>query len=154
MIACRLLALAAFALAALLVRGEAQAQGADRCLAVSEAPSAFARVDMRPAPLEPLQVRLTFVGHATWLIESPGGVRIATDYNDYVRPALVPDVATMNRAHATHYSIEPDPRIAHVLRGWNPQGGPVAYDLTVGDVWARRAYAPRHRPHTNDHWVT
>ena len=131
-----LFALAALALA-LLGRGEARAAGADRCLAVSEAPSAFARVDMRPAPLEPLQVRLTFVGHATWLIQSPGGVRVATDYNDYVRPPVIPDVATMNRAHATHYSIDPDPRIAHVLRGWNPEGGPVAYDLTIGDVRIR-----------------
>ena len=32
------------------------------------------------------EVGLTFVGHATFLIETPGGVRIATDYNDYVRP--------------------------------------------------------------------
>ena len=131
-----LFALAALALA-LMGRGEAWAAGADRCLAVSEAPSAFARVDLRPAPLDPLQVRLSFVGHATWLIESPGGVRVATDYNDYVRPPVIPDVATMNRAHATHYSIDPDPRIAHVLRGWNPEGGQVTYDLTIGDVRIR-----------------
>jgi L-ascorbate metabolism protein UlaG (beta-lactamase superfamily) len=130
------LAFAALA-AALLAGGQARAEGADRCLAVSEAPQALARVAFPSAPLDPLQVRLTFVGHATWLIESPGGVRIATDYNDFLRPPLVPDVATMNRAHATHYSIDPDPRIAHVLRGWNPQGGPVSYDVTIGDVRIR-----------------
>lgn len=83
-------------------------------------------------------VTLTFVGHATFLITSPGGVRIATDYNDYVRPALPLDIATMNKAHSTHYSDHPAPGIGHVLRGWNPAGtGPAQVDLTVGDVRVR-----------------
>ena len=70
--------------------------------------------------LNPDQVRVTYAGHSTFLIESPQGVRIATDYNDYVRPAAVPDIATMNHAHDSHFSNYPDPRIAHVLRGWGP----------------------------------
>lgn len=87
----------------------------------------------RPPPT----VTLTFVGHATFLIESPGGVRIVTDYNDYVRPPVVPDIATMNRAHSTHYSDHPDPGIAHVLRGWDPAGGVARHDVIVGDVRVR-----------------
>lgn len=83
------------------------------------------------------EVSLAFVGHATFLIESPAGVRIATDYNDHVRPTGVPDVATMNRAHATHYSLRPDGAIKHVLPGWNPAGGPARHDLIVGDVRVR-----------------
>jgi L-ascorbate metabolism protein UlaG (beta-lactamase superfamily) len=110
---------------------------ADRCLAVSQAPPATQPASFRRAALQPNEVRLDFVGHATWLIESPAGVRIATDYNDYVRPAVIPDVATMNRAHTTHYSNIPDPAIKQVLRGWNPEGGPVKHDLTVGDVRIR-----------------
>src|SRR5215204_7737952 len=86
-----------------------------------------------PAALGRDEVGITFVGHATFLIESPGGIRIATDYNDYLRPAVVPDVATMNRAHSTHYSTRPDPNIKHVLPGWNPAGGPARHDITVGD---------------------
>jgi L-ascorbate metabolism protein UlaG (beta-lactamase superfamily) len=82
-------------------------------------------------------VRLTFVGHATFLIESPGGVTVATDYNDYVRPSVLPDVVTMNRAHSTHYTDHPDPRIKTVLRGWNPAGGLAYHDVTVGDVHIR-----------------
>lgn len=82
-------------------------------------------------------VSLTFIGHATFLIASPGGVSIVTDYNDYVRPELVPDVATMNRAHDTHFTLSPDPAIPHVLRGWNPDGGPARHELTLGDVWIR-----------------
>ena len=97
-------------------------------------PAAFVRERVAVSQGE---VSLTFVGHATFLIESPGGVRIATDYNDYVRPSVMPDVATMNRAHSTHYSMRPDPAIKHVLPGWNPAGGPARHDLTVGDVRVR-----------------
>lgn len=84
------------------------------------------------------EVRLTFVGHATFLIETPGGVRAATDYNDYVRPPGTPDIATMNKAHSTHNSRSPDPGIKHVLPGWDPSGaGPAKHDLTLGDMRVR-----------------
>lgn len=118
--------------------GLAQLPAADRCLAVSEAPRLIQPAQYRPAALKPTEVRLTFVGHATWLIESHGGVKIATDYNDYIRPPVVPDVATMNRAHTSHFSMAPNPDIKHVLRGWNPDGtGPARHDLTVADVRIR-----------------
>ncbi|MGU3494665.1 MBL fold metallo-hydrolase [Xanthobacteraceae bacterium A53D] len=81
------------------------------------------------------QVRLTFVGHATFLMESPNGITVATDYNDYVRPEIIPDIVTMNRAHSTHYTDNPPAGIGHVLRGWSEDGGPVKHDLTVSDVW-------------------
>jgi L-ascorbate metabolism protein UlaG (beta-lactamase superfamily) len=124
--------------AAMLLSLPASAQMADRCLAVSQAPAPRIQpAQYKPAALEPTEARLTFVGHATWLIESPGGVKIATDYNDYIRPPVVPDIATMNRAHTTHFSMLPDPAIAHVLRGWNPEGGPAKHDLTVADVRVR-----------------
>ena len=84
------------------------------------------------------QVRLTYVGHSTFLIESPQLVRIATDYNDYVRPPLVPDIVTMNHAHTTHFTDLPDPAIKHVLRGWGPTPDqPARYDVTVKDVRVR-----------------
>jgi L-ascorbate metabolism protein UlaG (beta-lactamase superfamily) len=83
------------------------------------------------------QVGLTFVGHATFLIETPQGVRIATDYSDGTRPPATPDVATMNKAHSTHFSYRPDPGIKHVLKGWNPAGGSAYHDLTVQDVRIR-----------------
>ena len=40
------------------------------------------------------QVRITYVGHSTFLIESSRLVRIATDYNDYVRPTVLPNIVT------------------------------------------------------------
>ncbi len=124
-------------LAALAWSQSAVAQVADRCFAVAQAPSRVQPASMRLASLSAADVRLTFVGHATWLIESAGGIKIATDYNDYIRPPVLPDIATMNRAHTTHYSIAPDPGIKHVLRGWNPEGGPAKHDLTLGDVRVR-----------------
>jgi L-ascorbate metabolism protein UlaG (beta-lactamase superfamily) len=137
MLAFRLLIATLLALPAALGPLSASAQLADRCLAVAQAPRLIHPADYRPIALKPTDVRLTFVGHATWLIESAGGVKIATDYNDYLRPSVVPDIATMNRAHTTHYSSFPDPAIAHVLRGWNPEGGPAKHDMTVADIRVR-----------------
>ena len=88
--------------------------------------------------LNPDQVRITYSGHATFLIESPQLVRIATDYNNYVRPPVLPDIATMNHAHSTHFTDRPDPRIPHVLRGWGPSPDvPARHDLQVRDVRVR-----------------
>jgi len=93
---------------------------------------------LRLGALDADQVRLTFVGHATFLIESPQLVRIATDYNDHVRPPVVPDIATMNHAHDTHYTEHPDPAIKYVLRGWGPSPeAPAIHDLKYRDVRVR-----------------
>jgi len=84
------------------------------------------------------QIRITYVGHSTFLIESPKLVRIATDYNDYVRPSVLPTIATMNHAHSTHYTDNPDPSIKYVLRGWGPNPEtPARHDITVSDVRVR-----------------
>ena len=93
---------------------------------------------LRLAALNPDQVRITFIGHASFLIESPERVRIATDYNDYVKPAVVPDIATMNHAHDTHYTDNPDPAIKYVLRGWGSSAEePAIWDLKYRDVRVR-----------------
>lgn len=112
---------------------------AQQCVGMAEAP---ARPLVHRAGTTLVQrssgpVRITFVGHATFLIESPGGIRIVTDYNDYVRSPVVPDIATMNISHDSHFSMAPDPRIKHLLPGWNPKGGPAEHDLKVGDVHVR-----------------
>jgi L-ascorbate metabolism protein UlaG (beta-lactamase superfamily) len=84
------------------------------------------------------QARLTYVGHSTFLIESPRLVRVATDYNDYVRSPILPDIVTMNHAHSTHYTDFPDPAIKHVLRGWGPSPEqPARHDISVKDVRVR-----------------
>jgi L-ascorbate metabolism protein UlaG (beta-lactamase superfamily) len=89
------------------------------------------------AALTPTEVRVTFLGHASFLIESPAGVTIVTDYNGFNRPRRTPDIVTMNNAHTTHYTDTPDPGIKHVLRGWDPAGGMVVHNLTYQDVHIR-----------------
>lgn len=83
------------------------------------------------------ELRLTFIGHATFLLQTPGGVSAATDYNDYLRPPMTPDIATMNHAHGTHYTENPDPEIRHVLRGWPHMGKPARHNLTYKDMRVR-----------------
>ena len=92
---------------------------------------------LRLAALEHDQARLTYIGHSTFLIESPQLVRIATDYNDYVRPPVLPDIATMNHAHSTHYTLTPDPGIKYVLHGWADDEKPARIDLQFKDVRVR-----------------
>jgi L-ascorbate metabolism protein UlaG (beta-lactamase superfamily) len=79
-------------------------------------------------------VRITFLGHASFEIVSPAGVRAVTDYNGRNIPAEPPDIATMNHAHETHYTLHPDPRIPHILHGWREDGVIPAFDVTVGDM--------------------
>jgi L-ascorbate metabolism protein UlaG (beta-lactamase superfamily) len=83
------------------------------------------------------QVRLTYAGHSTFLIESPQLARIATDYNDWVKPPVLPDIATMNHAHSTHFTNRPDPGIKFVLRGWREDGRPAGHDVSYKDVRVR-----------------
>jgi L-ascorbate metabolism protein UlaG (beta-lactamase superfamily) len=82
-------------------------------------------------------VSLTFLGHASFLIESPAGVRIVTDYNDMIRAPVTPDIVTMNNAHPTHYSEAVEPGVKYVLRGWDPAGGVATHHLEYRDVRIR-----------------
>ncbi len=89
-----------------------------------------------PVALAADEVSLTYIGHSSFIIESPGGTRIVTDYSGNAG-GIVPDAVTMNRAHSSHFTDFPDPAIKHVLRGWNPDGGPAVHDVTIGDIKVR-----------------
>lgn len=82
-------------------------------------------------------VEVSYIGHSTFRLTTPGGVVIATDYNGYAGSGPAPTVVTMNHAHDTHFTPFPDPAIEHVLRGWNPAGGAADHKLTIGDVYIR-----------------
>jgi len=77
---------------------------------------------------------VTFLGHASFLIETPSGVRAVTDYGGDYGPADPPDIVTMNRAHSMHNASNPDPRIRHVLRGWRDDGGPAQHNIVLRDL--------------------
>jgi L-ascorbate metabolism protein UlaG (beta-lactamase superfamily) len=79
-------------------------------------------------------VSITFLGHASFLIESPTGVRIVTDYNDVIRAPVTPDIVTMNNAHPTHYSEAVEPGVKYILRGWDPDGRVASHRFEYRDV--------------------
>jgi L-ascorbate metabolism protein UlaG (beta-lactamase superfamily) len=126
---CRLLA----GIAALLLSVAAQAA----CTGPVALRSGFMKASLAPAALGAGEVALTFLGHSSFLIESPAGTSIVTDYNGYMRPPFPPDVVTMNLAHSSHYTDVIDPGIGLVLRGWDPGGGIAMHDVTVRDVRIR-----------------
>ncbi|WEX76954.1 MBL fold metallo-hydrolase [Sinorhizobium numidicum] len=113
-----------------------------QCQAIAEATPAatfvsFAAPQATLAAATDGEVTITYLGHSTFLIETPGGTSIATDYNGWFRTAAPPTVVTMNKAHSTHYTLTPDPAIRHVLHGWGDDGEPADHDLVVGDTYIR-----------------
>ncbi len=98
------------------------------------APIAMGEPRVMRADAAPDTVTITFLGHSSFLIESPGGVRAVTDYNGYNVPENPPDIATMNHAHSSHYTEHPDPRIRYVLHGWREDGKPADIDLIYRDM--------------------
>lgn len=124
----RVVPLMAFVLGALL-----PSLASASCIPVAELPARLFLADDRPE-VPAGSVHLTFLGHASFLIETAGGASAVTDYNGYIRPPFTPDLVTMNNAHSTHYTDTPDPGIKHVLRGWGTAEEPVQYNLTYLDL--------------------
>ncbi|MGL4634870.1 MAG: MBL fold metallo-hydrolase [Beijerinckiaceae bacterium] len=89
------------------------------------------------ASLGEKDIRISYIGHSSFLIETPRNVKAVTDYNDYVRGPVVPDIATMNKAHSTHFSRNPEAGITHLLPGWNVAGGRIDHDITLLDLRVR-----------------
>jgi L-ascorbate metabolism protein UlaG (beta-lactamase superfamily) len=119
-------------------RPQAKPEMMENCPGLVAQRAPFAPAAFQRASLKFDEVRISFAGHSTFLIESPRNVRIATDYNDYIKPGVLPDIVTMNHAHSTHYTDHPEPGIKHVLRGWGigPEQ-PARHDLNFQDVRVR-----------------
>lgn len=115
----------------------------DRCLALAQhqtprAPGSLVlKAAMRLASLQPYQVRVTFLGHATVLLESAQGVKAATDYAVPIPAPDTPNIVTMNNSHTSHFTHTPQPEITHVLRGWADENGARLHDVSVEDMRVR-----------------
>jgi L-ascorbate metabolism protein UlaG (beta-lactamase superfamily) len=107
------------------------------CLAMANRSPPAVPVSLRRTAAKAEEVAITYVGHSTYFIDTPGGVRIGTDFNGFYRTGRLPDVVTMNRAHSTHYTLSPDPKIPHVLHGWGEDGQAANISTRVGDVFIR-----------------
>ena len=114
-----------------------EASRGSECLAMAQAPPRATPVSLRQMAATTEEVTITYAGHSTYYIDTPGGVRIATDFSGAYTTDRLPDVVTMNRAHSTHYSLFPDPRISYVLHGWNDDGSPARINERIGDVLIR-----------------
>jgi len=90
-------------------------------------------------PVPDRSVRIRYISHASFLIRTPGGLAAVTDFTGYVGNVdFIPDVVTMNHAHATHWTAHPDPAIPHVLRGWGAEFGQgVDHHLDLGEMLVR-----------------
>jgi len=124
-------------LGSLIAPAVAQDNQRSECLAMANAPPRATPVSLRRAAAGTDEVAITYGGHSTYYIDTPGGIRIATDWNGYYRMGRLPDVVTMNRAHSTHYTAFPDPEISEVLHGWGENGHPAKISEKIGDVFIR-----------------
>ncbi|WP_347311042.1 MBL fold metallo-hydrolase [Defluviimonas sp. SAOS-178_SWC] len=118
----------------------AQTRTPSHCIAIADAAPGIEMI-WRAGwgyPLPEETVRLSYVGHSTYFIETSGGLSVATDYTGILGAAdVVPDVVTMNHAHSSHWTSAPDERIAHVLQGWDYTGEPADHHLDLGEMLIR-----------------
>lgn len=146
----RRLVLAALALfGAILSPALAQQPLRSECLAMADAAPRVMSVAYRKAAGSP-EVEITYAGHSTYFIDTPGGLRIATDYSGAYQVGRLPDVVTMNRAHSTHYSLYPDKRIPHVLHGWSDDGKPAIVSQRISDTIIRNVTTDIRRYFSDD----
>ena len=125
---------AVFGLAFWFAMGQAFAT----CFPIATKPLPIVRaslVQMAAVPAE--HIRITYVGHASFMIESAEGVKALTDYNGYLPLDSVPDLVTMNNSHDSHYTDFIGDGIKHVLRGWDPKGGIARHNLFLKDMRIR-----------------
>lgn len=90
-------------------------------------------------PPPPETVAIHYITHSSFLIQSARGLNMVTDYTGFVGGTdMVPDVVTMNHAHSSHWTSNPDPRIPHVLPGWGEVfGSGIDHHVDLGEVLVR-----------------
>lgn len=121
--------------------GMAQERRVSHCIALVENTPGLTVVPVAFNPAPPKDtVRISYIDHAMFLIETPAGVSAVTDYAGYIGATeFAPDIVTMNNAHSTHWTSLPDPDIGTVLEGWGTATNPrdhahVDRDLLVRNV--------------------
>ena len=123
----------------------AQPRIASHCIALAQSAPGLtylhhaSETDNFRAPLPEFDVRIHYLSHASFLIQSPGGASAVTDFTGYIGNVdFLPDVVTMNHAHDTHWTAFPDPAIPHVLKGWGESfGAGIDHNLMVKDMKVR-----------------
>ena len=118
----------------------AQSRRPSHCIAIADAAPGLAYLQRASfdAPVPVQSVRLTYIDHAMFLLQTPGGISVVTDFAGYLGDArFIPDVVTMNHAHDTHWTAYPDDRIPHILRGWGETESGAEHHLDLGEMLIR-----------------
>lgn len=119
---------AAFAM--LMVAGPV---AASQCIQLANAPDAR----IWRANLSAGEVRILYVGHSAFRIETDQGAAVVTDYYGDPGPGDAPDAVTMNYAHSSHWTPFPDPAIVHPLNGWAEDGVAAEHWVELGNMLVR-----------------
>ncbi len=131
---------ALLALSAMTWTAGAQERRPSHCIAIADAAPGLAYVQPASwtAPLQDFTVRLSYINHSMFLLQTQGGLTAVTDYTGFIGAVdLVPNVVTMNNAHSSHWTASPDSRIPHVLPGWPQDGTPADYGVDLGAMYVR-----------------
>lgn len=118
----------------------AQDRRPSHCIAIADATPDMIYVHKAAwrDPVPEYSVRLSYIAHASFLLQTPAGLNAVTDFTGFIGTAnMIPDVVTMNHAHDTHWTAFPDPAIPHVLPGWGPFGEGIEHHLDLGEMLVR-----------------
>lgn len=136
----RLFSVLAVSLAFAATAASAQERRPSHCIAIADAAPGIEYLHRASwaEPVPDYEVRISYLDHSMFLIQTPGGLSAVTDYTGYLGPAdFVPDVATMNHAHSSHWTAMPDERIPHVLKGWGDGRTPNEHHVDLGEMLVR-----------------
>ena len=117
-----------------------QARQPSHCIAIADAAPGLQYLHKAAwtDPVPEYSVRIRYLTHASFLIQTRGGLEAVTDYTGFIGTTdLVPDIVTMNHAHSSHWTSTPDPAIPHVLPGWGPFGEGIEHHLDLGEMLVR-----------------
>ncbi|WP_146590633.1 MBL fold metallo-hydrolase [Puniceibacterium confluentis] len=129
----------ALALSATVLHAQ-QVRRPSHCIAIADAAPGLEYVQKAGFhdPVPDYSVRISYIAHASFLIQTAGGLNAVTDFTGFIgNTTLIPDVVTMNHAHDTHWTANPDPAIPHALPGWGPFGEGIEHHLDLGEMLVR-----------------
>lgn len=119
---------------------QAQERRPSHCIAIADAAPGLEYLQKAAwtDPVPDYSVRLRYIAHSSFLLQTPGGLNAVTDYNGFIgNTRLIPDIVTMNHAHELHFTENPDPAIPYPLKGWGPFGQGIEHYLDLGEMLVR-----------------
>lgn len=127
-------------LTAMAAAAQTEPRRPSHCIAIADAAPGleFVHKAAWTDSLETYTVRISYISHASFLIQTPGGLNAITDFTGFIGPTrMIPDLVTMNHAHDTHWTAHPDPAIPNVLPGWGEFGQGIDHHVDLGEMMVR-----------------